>query len=88
MPWEAIPGAPSFLGTPDDSDYGRVNSYGLLNARMGLRGALGSSANWDVSAWANNALDKRYLAGGITGPTFGAYSLFPGTHGSGVSPPG
>jgi outer membrane receptor protein involved in Fe transport len=29
--------------------------------------------------WANNALDKRYLVGGLSGATFRAYSLFPGT---------
>jgi iron complex outermembrane recepter protein len=68
----------SFFGTPDDSEYGRVNSYGLMNARVGLRGSLGPRTKWDVAAWANNALDKRYLVGGITGQTFGAYSLYPG----------
>jgi iron complex outermembrane receptor protein len=68
----------SFFGTADNSEYGVVKSYGLLNVRAGLRGDLGSRAKWDVSAWANNALDKRYLVGGLTGPTFGAYSLFPG----------
>jgi len=68
----------SFFGTPDNSEYAVVKSYGLLNVRVGLRGDLGSRAKWDLSAWADNALDKRYLVGGITAPTFGAYSLFPG----------
>jgi iron complex outermembrane receptor protein len=68
----------SFFGTSDNSEYGVVKSYGLLNVRVGLRGDLTSKARWDLSAWANNALDKRYLVGGLTGPTFGAYSLFPG----------
>ncbi len=68
----------SFFGTADNSEYGVVKSYGLLNVRLGLRGDLGSKSKWDVSVWANNALDKRYLVGGVSGPTFGAYSLFPG----------
>jgi iron complex outermembrane recepter protein len=68
----------SFYGTADNSEYGVVNSFGLLNVRVGLRGDLGPAVKWDLSAWANNALDKRYLTGGVTGPTFGAYSLFPG----------
>ena len=60
--------------------FARVNSYGLLNLRAGLRGHLGTSA-WDFSVWANNALDKRYVVGGVSGasgPTFGAYWMVPG----------
>jgi iron complex outermembrane receptor protein len=68
----------SFFGTSDNSDYGRVNAYGLVNLRLGMRGDLGSN-KWDFSLWANNALDKRYLVGGLSGATFRAYSLFPGT---------
>jgi iron complex outermembrane receptor protein len=68
----------SFFGTSDNSDYGRVNAYGLVNLRLGVRGDLGSN-KWDFSLWANNALDKRYLVGGLSGATFRAYSLFPGT---------
>jgi outer membrane receptor protein involved in Fe transport len=43
-----------------------------------VRGDFGSK-KWDLSLWANNALDKRYLVGGLSGATFRAYSLFPGT---------
>ena len=68
----------SFFGTSDNSEYGRVNAYGLVNLRAGVRGDLGSN-KWDVSVWANNALDKRYLVGGLSGAMFRAYSLFPGT---------
>jgi iron complex outermembrane receptor protein len=68
----------SFFGTSDNSEYGRVNAYGLVNLRAGVRGDLGSN-KWDLSVWANNALDKRYLVGGLSGATFRAYSLFPGT---------
>jgi iron complex outermembrane receptor protein len=68
----------SFFGTADNSEYGLVRAYGLVNLRLGVRGDLGSN-KWDVSLWADNALDKRYLVGGLSGATFGAYSLFPGT---------
>lgn len=67
----------SFYGTSDNSEYGIVKSYGLLNVRVGIQGDLGSK-KWDLSLWANNVTDKRYFVGGLTGPTFGAYSLFPG----------
>jgi iron complex outermembrane receptor protein len=71
----------SFFGTPDDSQLARVNAYGLVNLRAGLRGHLGRSA-WDFSVWSNNVLDKHYVVGGVSGasgPTFGAYWLVPGT---------
>jgi iron complex outermembrane receptor protein len=70
----------AIFGTPDDSQFARVKSYGLLDLRAGLRGHLGTSA-WDFSLWATNALDKRYVVGGVSGasgPTFGAYWLVPG----------
>jgi iron complex outermembrane receptor protein len=68
----------SFYGTSDNSSYGLVNAYGLVNLRLGVRGYF-VSKKWDLSLWANNALDKRYLVGGLSGATFRAYSLFPGT---------
>jgi iron complex outermembrane recepter protein len=68
----------SFFGTSDNSEYGLVKAYGLVNLRLGVRGDLGSK-KLDFSLWANNALDKRYLVGGLSGATFRAYSLFPGT---------
>jgi iron complex outermembrane recepter protein len=71
----------SFFGTPDDSEFARVNAYGLVNLRAGLRGNGGRSA-WDFSLWADNVLDKHYIVGGVSGvsgPTFGAYWLVPGT---------
>jgi iron complex outermembrane recepter protein len=67
----------SFFGTFDNSEYAVVKSYGLLNLRAGLKGDLGH-ARWDASVWVNNATDKRYFIGGLTGATFNAYSLFPG----------
>jgi iron complex outermembrane receptor protein len=68
----------SFFGTSDNSEYGLVKAYGLVNLRLGVRSDLGRN-KWDFSLWANNALDKRYLVGGLSGATFRAYSLFPGT---------
>ena len=68
----------SFFGTSDNSEYGLVHAYGLVNLRLGVRGDLGRN-KWDLSLWANNELDKRYLVGGLSGSTFRAYSLFPGT---------
>lgn len=68
----------SFFGTSDNSEYAIVHAYGLLNARLGLRGALPGGKRWDLSVWADNATDKRYFVGGLTGPSFGSYSLFPG----------
>jgi iron complex outermembrane recepter protein len=71
----------SFFGTPDDSRFARVNAYGLVNLRAGLRGHLGKDT-WDFSLWTTNALDKHYVVGGVSGasgPTFGAYWLVPGS---------
>jgi iron complex outermembrane receptor protein len=67
----------AFFGTADNSEYGVIKAYGLANFRVGVRGDLRSS-RWDVSVWADNAFNKRYLVGGVSGASFGAYSLFPG----------
>jgi len=59
----------------------RVSAYGLVNLRAGLRGNLGRSA-WDFSLWADDVIDKHCVVGGVSGvsgPTFGAYWLVPGT---------
>ncbi|HEX8055813.1 MAG TPA: TonB-dependent receptor, partial [Novosphingobium sp.] len=42
----------------NNSIYGVIPAYGLLNARIGLRAASGL---WDVSVWARNLTDKDYL---------------------------
>jgi len=68
----------SYFGTPDNSRYGKVEGYGLLNFRIGLRSDIGPR-QWEIALWASNALDKRYLVGGLGGATFGVYSLYPGT---------
>lgn len=46
-------------------------SYGLLNASLAL-GAQDKS--WTLSAWARNALDKRYFAQGVTRPGAAPYT--------------
>jgi iron complex outermembrane receptor protein len=68
----------SFFGSADNSRYAEVPSFGVLNLRYGVTGALGDKA-WTLSAWANNALDKHYVVGGLTAaPALRAYSLYPG----------
>lgn len=54
-----------FYGSADDSLYGRVPSYGLLDARLVLRGGDDGNSPWSLSVWANNALNKRYVLGGL-----------------------
>jgi iron complex outermembrane recepter protein len=55
-----------FYGSADDSEYGRVPSYGLLDVRLALRGGEDGDTPWSVAIWSNNALDKRYVVGGLT----------------------
>jgi iron complex outermembrane recepter protein len=54
-----------FFGSPDDSQYARIPSYGLLDVRGSLEGHAGKTP-WTVTFWSNNALNKRYVLGGIT----------------------
>lgn len=55
-----------FYGSADDSRHGRVPSYGLLDVRFVLHGGDDGERPWSVSVWSNNALDKRYVIGGLT----------------------
>jgi iron complex outermembrane receptor protein len=48
------------VGTIDDSDYGQLPSYAIVNLSTGLRGDLGDG-QWDVSLWLKNAFDKTYF---------------------------
>jgi iron complex outermembrane receptor protein len=68
----------NFFGSADDSNFARVHAYGLLDVRYSVGGKWGSTP-WEVSVWSNNALDKRYVLGGITsvGPLYN-YSEIPG----------
>ena len=47
----------SFSSSATASKYLVVDSYALLNARVGFRWADG----WSVSLWARNLLDKNYF---------------------------
>jgi iron complex outermembrane receptor protein len=68
----------SFYGAPDNSQYSKVDPYGVLNAQLGITGQL-SQYDWQLSLWARNLLDKHYVIGGITGASqFLTYSLYPG----------
>jgi len=55
-----------FYGSADDSEYGRVPSYGLLDVRLILLGGDDGDRPWSLAVWSNNALDKRYVVGGLT----------------------
>lgn len=48
----------SAFGTIDDSPYGLIPAYSLVNFRAG---AVLDSGRYDVSAWVNNAFDARYF---------------------------
>ncbi|MNO32933.1 Pesticin receptor precursor [compost metagenome] len=47
------------VGTVEDSDFGQIPSYAVVNLSTGLRGDLGLG-QWDVSLWLKNAFDKTY----------------------------
>jgi iron complex outermembrane receptor protein len=48
----------STFGTVDDGPYSVINAYGLFNFRVGTSFNHG---RYDVSAWVNNAFDKKYF---------------------------
>ncbi|WP_085717804.1 TonB-dependent receptor [Pseudomonas sp. B28(2017)] len=47
------------VGTVEDSDFGQIPSYALVNLSTGLRGDF-NQGQWDVSLWLKNAFDKTY----------------------------
>ncbi|AZC28220.1 TonB-dependent receptor [Pseudomonas chlororaphis subsp. piscium] len=47
------------VGTVEDSDYGQIPSYAVVNLSTGLRGNY-EQGQWDVSLWLKNAFDKTY----------------------------
>ena len=68
-----------FYGSADDSRYGRVPSYGLLDVRFILHGGDDGASPWSLSVWSNNALGKRYVIGGLTvSSALYSYSETPG----------
>ena len=48
----------STFGTADDSPYSCINPYALANFRVG---AAFGNGRYDLSAWVNNAFDKKYF---------------------------
>jgi iron complex outermembrane receptor protein len=69
----------SYFGSADNSELARIGAYGVLNLRYGVTGVVGANT-WNASIWANNALDKHYVVGGLTAaPTLRNYSLYPGS---------
>jgi iron complex outermembrane receptor protein len=63
---------PSFVG---DANYSisRRKAFGVLNLRFGLEGE-----NWNVTAFAENFLDRKYLNDVITAVEFGGSFISPG----------
>jgi iron complex outermembrane receptor protein len=55
----------SFFGSADNSRYALVPGYGLLDLRYSIGGKWGGTP-WQLSLWSNNALDRRYVIGGLT----------------------
>lgn len=57
-------------GTLDNSKFGEIPAYAVVNLAAGIKGDLGNG-QWDVSLWLRNALDKTYYT-----------YVFPATQGS------
>ncbi len=65
-----------FYGSADSSELAKLDAYGILNARIGVRGEL-RNADWSASLWANNALDDTYFLS----LSRGAYGEYAGQRG-------
>ena len=62
------------VGTVEDSDYGRIPSYAVVNLSTGLRGDF-NQGQWDISLWLKNAFDKTYYTTLWTGGNGGYEGL-------------
>ncbi|MHA3735999.1 TonB-dependent receptor [Pseudomonas sp. Eth.TT006] len=62
------------VGTVEDSDYGQIPSYVVVNLSTGLRGDF-NQGQWDVSLWLKNAFDKTYYTTLWTGGNGGYEGL-------------
>ena len=71
MPGSALM-LPAFVGDNDTSVTQR-DAFGVLDLRLGLEGE-----NWNVTAFADNMLDKKYLNEVITAVEFGGSFISPG----------
>jgi iron complex outermembrane receptor protein len=63
---------PGFVGNAR-YDVAKREAFGVLNMRFGLRGS-----NWNVSVFADNMLDRKYLAEVIPAIEFGGSFISPG----------
>jgi iron complex outermembrane recepter protein len=61
-----------FYGSADSSELAKLGSYGLLNARFGVRGE-SRDIGWSASLWANNALDDVYFQS-LSRGSYGEYA--------------
>ncbi len=64
--------AVEFFGSPDNSDFAKVDAFGILNLRVGVSGELGANNVWDVTLWGTNVLDEAYVVGGLGAGNFGS----------------
>ena len=62
------------VGTVEDSDYGQIPGYAVVNLSTGLRGDF-QQGQWDVSLWLKNAFDKTYYTTLWTGGNGGYEGL-------------
>ncbi|MBK5415155.1 TonB-dependent receptor [Pseudomonas sp. TH31] len=62
------------VGTVEDSDFGQIPSYAVVNLSTGLRGDF-HQGQWDVSLWLKNAFDKTYYTTLWTGANGGYEGL-------------
>ncbi|MFJ4543769.1 TonB-dependent receptor [Pseudomonas sp. NPDC088885] len=62
------------VGTVEDSDYGQIPSYAVVNLSTGLRGDF-NQGQWDISLWLKNAFDKTYYTTLWTGGNGGYEGL-------------
>lgn len=62
------------VGTVEDSEYGQIPSYAVVNLSTGLRGNY-EQGQWDVSLWLKNAFDKTYYTTLWTGGNGGYEGL-------------
>lgn len=65
------------VGTIDDSIYGQLPGYAVVNLSTGLRGRL-ADGTWDLSLWLKNTFDKTYYTSLWNGQN-GSYN---GVHGT------
>jgi iron complex outermembrane receptor protein len=67
------------FGSADDSQLAQIPSYGVLDVRYGVGGALDADKRWDVTVWSNNVANKHYVTGGLTvAGSLYDYYLYPG----------